>query len=1169
MNVATVDGHKERFIKLLHELFQLDKPELDFGLYRIMHAKSDQLSRFIREDLAQAIEEAFAEQGEQQLAAMRQEIEEKRRQAEELGAPDPDSAPAVKQARAAYDVAKREQNASADIYDHLYRFFSRYYDKGDFMSRRHHVAENDSRAAPYAVPYDGREVYLHWANKDQYYVKSSETLANFTFNLNEALKKLQGSAAQAGLGFDSVDVALKVHCRVVDATEGEHNDVKESTERFFIIHHDEPVRLEGADLVLQFEYRPDPEKTGQSGTWQKKRLEEAEEVIMAALRLTDGVAAFREGLATRAPTDKQKERTLLGKYLQQYTARNTMDYFIHKDLGGFLSRELDFYIKNEILRLDDIDNAEVLIVEQQLKKIQVLRKIAKQIITFLAQLEGFQKKLWLKKKFAFGSNYLVTIDSFIEHKEFLEKIVQVRPVRKQWEDLYGLDLDDFDECLKNKGVASLVEEKEYRFLILDTGLLDDDLAAEALSLIHGLDASLDGVLIYSDNFQALRLVGRKLQSGVKTIYIDPPYNTDSSAIPYKNDYKHSAWGTLLQNRLDEAYRLLHDSSVIFVSIDKVERNILEHALDNTFGAGNKIEELIWTQNTSNGQLPTYSTNHEYVEVYAKNKKEVEAQARMFREPKPGFSEVMDLVSVASSEYWSLEEVEEEIRKLYREHISELREEVESRGDSWDDDAKKKDPWKGIYNYKNAEYRDSGGGYVPEDKAKEEGASIWVWREISPSAPASKQAASTKDPGSENYRYYRPVHPVTKKECPHPKGGWKFPRSPDPKNPSRRSFESLEEDFRIAWGEDEKKVPQTKGFLHEVETNISTSVFYEYNDGEKQVSDMFGESGLFLSPKSSKFVKRFVDQSAFEGEFVVDFFGGSGSTANAVIEANKNDGLGRKFLLIEMGAHFESLLKPRVMKSVYSGSWRDGKPTSFNGISQKIKYFRLESYDDTLNNLELDDNHQRDALMEQNPELRRDYTLKYLLDVETRGSASLLNTEWFRDPEGYMLKIKQPGSDETRETAVDLVETFNWLIGLHVTHLDKPRTYIARFKREEDPELPEDQNTRLKAEGLRENEDGAYWIRQVEGHVRRTPGSDEDLAKVLVVWRKLTDDPERDAAVLEALLEKYKIGITDSEFDAIYINGPHGLNLTGSARSRVHSLEETFHARMWEGCGDEL
>tara|TARA_R110001583_G_scaffold45336_5_gene142924 strand:- start:4545 stop:5354 length:810 start_codon:yes stop_codon:yes gene_type:complete len=264
---------------------------------------------------------------------------------------------------------------------------------------------------------------------------------------------------------------------------------------------------------------------------------------------------------------------------------------------------------------------------------------------------------------------------------------------------------------------------------------------------------------------------------------------------------------------------------------------------------------------------------------------------------------------------------------------------------------------------------------------------------------------------------------------------------------------------------------------------------------------------------------------------------------------------------------------RIKKLVYSKDWSEGKPLgdksgNFSGMSHCFAIYRLESYDDTLNNLNLVDNPERDALVEQDSELRHDYTLKYLLDVETRGSASLLNTEWFRDPENYMLKVKQPGSDESRKTAVDLVETFNWLIGLHVSHLDKPRTYVARFERETDPELPEDQNTRLKAVSLRENEDGAYWIRQVEGHVRRIPGSDEDLAKVLVVWRKLTDDAEKDAAVLEALLEKYKIGTTDSEFDTIYINGPHGLNLTGSARHRVHSLEETFHARMWEGCDDE-
>ena len=310
------------------------------------------------------------------------------------------------------------------------------------------------------------------------------------------------------------------------------------------------------------------------------------------------------------------------------------------------------------------------------------------------------------------------------------------------------------------------------------------------------------------------------------------------------------------------------------------------------------------------------------------------------------------------------------------------------------------------------------------------------------------------------------------------------------------------------------------------------------------------------------------------KFVLDYFAGSGSTADGLIEEKRNRGESANYCLVEMGSHFDTVIKPRIHKATYAESWKEQVPEQNDqgqlaGISHAFKYLRLESYDDTLNNLDLDEDPKRDALMEQHPELRHDYTLKYLLDVETRGSASLLNTEWFRDPESYMLKVKQPGSDESRKTAVDLVETFNRLIGLHVSHLDKPRTYVARFERETDPELPEDQNTRLKAVNLRENEDGAYWIRQIEGHVRRIPGSDEELAKVLVVWRKLTDDPEKDAAVLEALLEKYKIGTTDSEFDTIYINGPHGLNLSGRARDRVHSLEETFHARMWEGCDDDF
>src|SRR5690606_38698001 len=94
-----------------------------------------------------------------------------------------------------------------------------------------------------------------------------------------------------------------------------------------------------------------------------------------------------------------------------YTQKNTADYFIHKDLGGFLRRELDFYIKNEVMHLDDVQNAESFgAIEKNLRMIQCLRTIAQDLITFLASIENFQKKLWLKKKFVVSAYYCVTLD---------------------------------------------------------------------------------------------------------------------------------------------------------------------------------------------------------------------------------------------------------------------------------------------------------------------------------------------------------------------------------------------------------------------------------------------------------------------------------------------------------------------------------------------------------------------------------------------------------------------------------------------------------------------------------------------------------------------------------------------------------------------------------------
>ena len=271
----------------------------------------------------------------------------------------------------------------------------------------------------------------------------------------------------------------------------------------------------------------------------------------------------------------------------------------------------------------------------------------------------------------------------------------------------------------------------------------------------------------------------------------------------------------------------------------------------------------------------------------------------------------------------------------------------------------------------------------------------------------------------------------------------------------------------------------------------------------------------------------------------------------------------RYALVDMGSYFDVVLKPRIQKSVYSSDWDGGKPLSRDGVSQCIKCIRLETYEDALNNLEMEDSFN---LTVTDTEFAHDYMLHYWLDFETKGSPSLLNIEQFADPTAYKLKVKKPGTDEYVEKPVDLVETFNWLIGLHVEHLDHWRGYGAAFKREEDPELPGDADTRLVLDGrLKETDDGPWRFRKIEGYALRTPGDQSDRERVLVIWRKLTGDLEKDNLMLDEWFKKYRLSTQDSEFDVIYVNGSNNLpNLRRDEETwKVRLIEEAFHQAMWD------
>jgi adenine-specific DNA-methyltransferase len=222
--------------------------------------------------------------------------------------------------------------------------------------------------------------------------------------------------------------------------------------------------------------------------------------------------------------------------------------------------------------------------------------------------------------------------------------------------------------------------------------------------------------------------------------------------------------------------------------------------------------------------------------------------------------------------------------------------------------------------------------------------------------------------------------------------------------------------------------------------------------------------------------------------------------------------------VEQGEYFSSVLKPRIQKVIYSRDWKDGKPRDRVGTSHGFKYIRLESYEDALNNLSLKRSSQQTSLLNQDDELREQYILSYMLDVESRGSQSLLNVESFRNPDQYKLGVERNG--ETQLVNVDLVETFNWLLGLTVRHIDLIR-----------------------------------GVRVVEG-------TNPEGERALVLWRNV-DETDNDA--LDEWFRKQDYNTRDQEYDLIYVNGDNNLeNLRRDDQTwKVRLIEEEFGRLMFD------
>src|SRR5579885_404276 len=586
--------NQERFKLLLSEMFQLDQAELDFGIYRIMNAKREEIVRFLENDLLPQVRQAFEAYEAENRGAIEAELAEAIEKAKELGA-DPESLPRVKELRTKLAQAVDVTALENDVYSHLYNFFRRYYSEGDFISQRRY------KEGVYAIPYEGEEVKLYWANHDQYYIKTSEYLRNYTFMLSSG---------------------RRVHFKLVEAnTEKDNNRPANGNERRFILSEEQPLAEEGGELVIRFEYRPDPEK--------RKQADLNTAAVDRILNQTTGFDHWRQELASPRPTEKNPNRTLLEKHLTDYTARNTFDYFIHKDLGGFLRRELDFYIKNEVMHLDDIESETAPRVEQYLSKIKAIRRIAHKIIDFLAQIENFEKKLWLKKKFVVETQYCITLDRIFAIEDdkarnwLLGQIVKNDAQREEWVRLFAID--EIKGDLTTPGYSAPLKReflKAHPTLVVDTRHFDEAFKLRLLAAIPDVDEETDGLLIHSENFQALSLLRGRYHQQVCCVYNDPPYNTEadrsSGKFLYKDGYERSSWIGLLYDRILQTLPLLADDAPFLVSIDEHEFGRLNELLGQLLGT--RIGVFTWVKKAKGSHLSqTIRDMTEFVLAYCRVK----------------------------------------------------------------------------------------------------------------------------------------------------------------------------------------------------------------------------------------------------------------------------------------------------------------------------------------------------------------------------------------------------------------------------------------------------------------------------------------------------------------------------------------------------------------------
>ncbi|MFK7424288.1 DNA methyltransferase [Micrococcus luteus] len=431
------------------------------------------------------------------------------------------------------------------------------------------------------------------------------------------------------------------------------------------------------------------------------------------------------------------------------------------------------------------------------------------------------------------------------------------------------------------------------------------------TLVPDEDASLRwpdarDVLIEGDNLQVLKLLKNGYSRAVKLIYIDPPYNTgdtftynDDFAVPERQyleetgqvddqgnattsrietgGRKHAPWLTMMFPRLALARHLLRRDGVILVSIDDNEVHHLRLLLDAVFGAENFVGNFIWNGGRKN-DARQISVGHDYVVAYARDHTYLREQNARWRERKAGLDEIYGKVK--------------ELRAVHGTDYEAATAALQAWYNSLPDEA----PAKAHKHYRVIDAR---GVYFASD-------------------------LRSPNPRPNLVYTFRGHEPHA--------NGWAY---------GREKMEAFADDDRIVYPKKEGGRLQLKSYLHEHEEWAPASVFYKDRRAASKALDKLMGTTVFDYPKDTEVLARLFHAITDDGDLILDFFAGSGSTGQAVWEQNPKDGKTRHWILVQVPE------KPDASEESGKNALAAGYETIFEVTAERLRRAAASLQQETL------------------------------------------------------------------------------------------------------------------------------------------------------------------------------------------------------------------------------